>query len=126
MNITNHARRRIHQRMARRPPAGELGRLVEQVLQYGISLEDARGRVRDYIRARTVARSVRVVLFNGYTFIFNHGALVTVYRIRGVVRRLAGRQQRRKREDLQRRQGRPRRGQAYGDAGGCCDLRPDC
>lgn len=124
MNITGHARRRIHERMAPRPAADELDRLVERVLVYGLSLEDARGRVRDYIRARTVARTVKVILFNGYTFIFNRGALVTVYRIRGVVRRLAGRQQRRKREQLQRRQGRVGRNRTHG-AGGSVDLRSE-
>lgn len=124
MNVTQHARRRIHERMALRPAADEIDWLIQKVLLYGVGLEDARGRVRRYIRARTVARSVRVVLFNGYTFVFRNNSLVTVYRIRGVVRRLAGRQQRRKRETIQRRQGRLRRGAAHG-AGGGVDLRSD-
>lgn len=124
VQVTHHARRRIQERMAPRPPANEIDRLVEKVLLYGVGIEDARGRVREYIRARTVTRNVRVILFNGYTFIFNQGALVTVYRIRGTVRRLAARLQRKKREAIQRRLGRLRGDRTHG-AGGGLDLRSD-
>lgn len=100
MNITRHAQLRINQRMPRRPTA--LDRLIDDVIRYGVGLEDASGRVRDYIRTRTTGPNVRVVLYNGYTFVFKNQALVTVYRIRGAARRLAGRQQRRKREAMRR------------------------